>query len=273
MYIPVMIGAYFAGPYYGVLLSILTPLLSSLLTKMPPLYPNAVFIIADLSICTSVSSFMHRHFRYSLKLKHIYTSLISGIVAGKIIYILTGQLLLFIRPLKVTAIYLILNGIPGVLLQLLLIPAIIKLLGKSFSEYNAKSDAVKMVKSKEASSVVVRNNEIIDISKTKGISHILELYDKGLLEDAFISDVIIGKAAAMVFSAGKISSCYGYTISEEAIKFFDKMNIKYSYTEKTPVIQNRKGTGMCPMEETVQNVSDVKSAVNLLKEKLIMLKR
>lgn len=268
MYIPVIIGGFFAGPYYGVICAVLTPILSSLLTAMPPIYPNSIIIAADLSVLVLVSATLHRRFNHSLSLKHIYLSLIPGIVLGKLAYVLAGSLLLFIHPKNLSVIAMIISGIPGIILQLSLIPAILLLTGKAVKAPSRIEYAVKKINSGKASLVLLKGRKIIDVSKSRGISHLLELYDKGLMKDAFVCDIIIGKAAAMIFYAGGINSCYGKTVSESALNFLQEKGINITYGETTKIIRNRKGTGMCPMEETVSDISDEKIAIELLREKI-----
>ena len=41
MHLPVLLAGFFLGPRFGLLVGIITPLLSSLLTGMPPLLPLA----------------------------------------------------------------------------------------------------------------------------------------------------------------------------------------------------------------------------------------
>ena len=272
MYIPVIFACYFAGPYYGALTALLTPFLSSLLTVMPPLFPNAVFIAADLVVLTAVSGSLHKKFNHSLKLKHIYLSLIPGILAGKAAYALTGTLLLFAKATKISAVSMILSGIPGVFLQLVLIPSVLKLSGRFFPDSAAVKEAVKKINSGKVSLILIKDGKVIDSSKTRGISHIMELYDRGLLKDAFDCDIIIGKAAAMIFYAGGVKSCYGRTVSEEALKFLTEKGINITYGETAPVIKNRKGDGMCPMEETVLSEKDALCAIELLRAKIKSLK-
>ena len=137
----------------------------------------------------------------------------------------------------------------------------------------AEHTAIKMIKNQEATCVVVRDNKIISQASPKGISYIIDLYDKGALEDTFVADTIIGKAAAMIFSLGGVTSCYGKTISRSALDVLKKNNISVSYDNCTDVIQNRSGTGMCPMEETVLNITDKKEALTLLKAKVNEMKK
>ena len=55
-------------------------------------------------------------------------------------------------------------------------------------------------------------------------------------------------------------------------KLYGFIRLWRSYKEKTDVIINRKGDGICPMEETVLNVSDHCEGIELLKNKVKLLR-
>ena len=134
--------------------------------------------------------------------------------------------------------------------------------------YDAKKRARNIIKSGKANCVVVKNDKIICKSYDRGISYIIKLYEDGLLKDAYVADKIIGKAAAMIYTLGGVSALYGETTSQSAIKWLNDKNINISYTTSPEYIINRKGDGMCPMEETVADINDEKEAYIALKNKV-----
>ncbi len=134
--------------------------------------------------------------------------------------------------------------------------------------FNAEKCARNMIKTGKANCVVVKNNKIICKSSDRGIAYIIKLYEDGLLKDAYVADKIIGKAAAMIFTLGGVSALYGETTSQSAIKWLSDKSISISYKDTPPYIINRKGDGMCPMEETVADINDEKEAYTALKNKL-----
>lgn len=107
-------------------------------------------------------------------------------------------------------------------------------------------------------------------SEKRGIAPIMELLseNKELLSGAYVADKVIGKAAAMLLIEGGISYLHAEVISEHATECLQKYNIEFEYQNLVPYIINRTGDGMCPMEETVLNVTDTKIAYNLLQEKI-----
>lgn len=61
-------------------------------------------------------------------------------------------------------------------------------------------------------------------------------------------DKIIGKAAALILAWAKVKKVYAQILSVEGEKVFIKYGIEYAFGQKVPFIENRDGTGMCPME-------------------------
>ncbi len=107
------------------------------------------------------------------------------------------------------------------------------------------------------------------ISTKSGIRPVLEYLDEGTdLTDFVVADRIVGKAAALLFVLAKIKCVYAEVISEPAILILKQHNIEYSYGKLTKNIINRKGDGICPMEQTVLNTDDPQTAFELLKAKV-----
>lgn len=276
MHIPVIICSFLCGSVYGGICGFLVPYLSSLLTAMPSMYPNAIMMSFELLTYGVVCGFVHSIFRYSSKLRYIYISLISGMLVGRIVYGLVGSTLLFANPdLKnISVIAAVISGIPGIIIQLVIIPQIVRFTAKHFwQKHSVTSEAIKMIRSQKATFVVVKNNKILNASSPRGIAHLIEFHESGMLKDTFVADNIIGKAAAMIFSLSGVKSCYGQNVSKSALEILEKNNITVTYDVLTDFIQNRKGDGMCPMEETVLDVHDNATALKVLKEKIKELKK
>ena len=93
-------------------------------------------------------------------------------------------------------------------------------------------------------------------------------------EKGGLSDMQRGKkAAAMLFVKAKIASVYGVVMSKSAAEFLEKNNTPFSYKELTGKIINRRGDGVCPMEQTVENIDDCDAAYNALREKMKIIKK
>lgn len=116
----------------------------------------------------------------------------------------------------------------------------------------------------------VSKNDIVMTSNENGIKPLFQWLksDRSILEDCHTADKIIGKAAALLLALGRVKSVYGKVMSESAIAVFEQHNIPYTYTTRVEYIINRAGTGMCPMEETVCNISNPDEAFEALQRKI-----
>ena len=87
-----------------------------------------------------------------------------------------------------------------------------------------------------------------------------------------VADKVIGKAAAMLLVISKASHIHANVISEHAMRVFVENDTSFTYDKKVDYIVNRKGDGMCPMEESVIEISDLEEAYNCLKNKMEQMK-
>lgn len=78
------------------------------------------------------------------------------------------------------------------------------------------------------------------------------------------ADKIIGKAAAMLFVKAGVKEVYGSVMSSSAAELLQKYNIPCSWGTLTDKIINRKGDGVCPMEQTVAGINDLTEAYEAL---------
>lgn len=275
MHIPVLLCGYFCGPLFGALCGLVLPILNSVLTGMPVLYPMAPLMTCELVTYGLICGLIYNAFRKK-GIFSIYTSLVAAMVAGRIVYGLAAWVMLYFDADagKFSVIASTMTGLPGIIIQLVLIPIIVAYVKKGInSKYDAAEEAIEMIKSGKATCITVNNNKILKSASPKGISYLLDLYDKDELKGVFVADTIIGKAAAMILTQGGAKSCYGYTMSKDAIAWLNNHNIPLKYTNAVTVIQNRKGDGMCPMEDTVKNIDNPEEAIEALKNKVIELRK
>jgi len=137
MHIPVLIAGFFLPPIYAALVGLLTPLLSSVLTGMPVLYPILPIMMGELMVYGLVISWLGKG-RMKNVLGRLILAMIAGrLVAGLIVFLLAIGFGLKMNPL----IYLqgaILTGLPGLVIQFLLIPALVVLIQNRNQTLNRK---------------------------------------------------------------------------------------------------------------------------------------
>ncbi|MFN2341312.1 MAG: ECF transporter S component [Halanaerobium sp.] len=140
MHIPVFLAGLILGPFYGTLVGILTPLFSTLLFAMPQMMPPiAVLMAFELAAFGFIAGYL-----YSEKLKNIYLSLITAMILGRLVYglalIAVGPIFNFNPPFIPFMQGAFVSGIPGIVIQLVIIPPIIEKIRpiKEFTEFNRK---------------------------------------------------------------------------------------------------------------------------------------
>ena len=115
---------------------------------------------------------------------------------------------------------------------------------------------------------LVKGGEII-VSDKRGVAPMMEIISSGRGVNGFsAADVVVGKAAAMLFVKAGVSAVYAATISAAAKEFLDKSGVPYEYGALTERIINRQGTGLCPMEQAVLDCGDAEEGYLKIKEKL-----
>lgn len=130
MHIPVIICGYVCGWPWGLLVGFIAPLFRSLTLGMPPLFPTAVCMAVELAAYGAVAGIMHK----ALPKKKIcvYITLITSMLTGRIIW---GLSMFAISSVSGDAFGFsafiagaLTNAIPGIVLQLILIPVVIIIL-------------------------------------------------------------------------------------------------------------------------------------------------
>ena len=106
-------------------------------------------------------------------------------------------------------------------------------------------------------------------SQKCGIAPMMDFIAEGVnLEGYCVADVVVGKAAALLFVKSKLKGVFAKTLSRSAIKVLQEHGIYYEYETLTERIINREGTDVCPMEKAVSFTDDAEEAYLILKEKL-----
>jgi hypothetical protein len=102
-----------------------------------------------------------------------------------------------------------------------------------------------------------------------GLSPLMRMINEGKdLHGYSAADVVVGKAAAMLFKKLGVVSVHGKLMSETGADFLEKSGITFTYDTLTDYIKNRKGTDMCPMEKTVLQISDAEEGFATLKRSI-----
>lgn len=134
MHIPVMLCGLVCGPAYGLTIGLIAPILRSALFAMPVMFPSAISMAFELATYGFVVGFLFQKARWKC-IKSLYRCLLISMVSGRVVWGIVQCILLglgengFTISMFVTSA--IAKAIPGVILQLLLIPTVMLMLGKT----------------------------------------------------------------------------------------------------------------------------------------------
>lgn len=130
MHIPVLMAGFSLGLPMAILVGILTPILSSLLTGMPVIFPVLPFMILELGTYAAGTSLLYRTFKWNVYISLIVTMILGRIMAMAAVWALVNYTTAKLPNPFIFITGAITQGIPGIVIQLLLIPPIVILLRK-----------------------------------------------------------------------------------------------------------------------------------------------
>lgn len=111
-------------------------------------------------------------------------------------------------------------------------------------------------------------------SKRRGVSSLVEWLEKGLdMKGYAAADKIVGKAAAMLFVLGGVSQVYAAVLSQKGLAVLEENSISVQYDTLVEGIINRAGTGSCPMELAVAELTEPAQALPVLRETVDRLRK
>lgn len=118
MYLPLVIGAFLLGKKDALMMGAFTPLVSALVTGMPPLYPPVAFMMSIqlAAQCLLVSFLAHR--ARSLSRWHVVAIVLVSFVAERALYSLLNFIVMPLLGISggLMSLYGILKGAPGIIL-------------------------------------------------------------------------------------------------------------------------------------------------------------
>ena len=133
MHYPVLLCGFICGWPWGMAVGLIAPVMRSLIFGMPPLYPNAIAMAFELAVYGAVSGVFYRIL--PKRKWNVYASLLIAMLAGRLVWGGAQYLLLGMqgKQFSVSAFYAgaVSQAIPGIILQIVLIPVIVMLLQKA----------------------------------------------------------------------------------------------------------------------------------------------
>ncbi|MBO5214453.1 MAG: ECF transporter S component [Clostridia bacterium] len=131
MHLPVMMCGLVCGWKYGAAVGFILPFLRSVCFGMPPLYPNAVTMAAELCAYGLLIGIFYQIFKKKTILT-VYASLILSMIGGRLIWGIAKVLVLGLsgKGFTLAAFWAggFVDALPGIILQLILIPSLMALI-------------------------------------------------------------------------------------------------------------------------------------------------
>lgn len=144
MHIPVFLCGLICGWQYGLVIGFVLPLMRSVVFGMPVLFPTAISMAFELAAYGFVSGFIYGHSRWQCVVA-LYRSIIAAMVTGRVVWGVVQIVLLGISggafTWKMFMAAAFFNAIPGIILQLILIPTVMVALNRTGLVRFHKADA------------------------------------------------------------------------------------------------------------------------------------
>ncbi len=133
LHIPVLICGFVCGPVYAMAVGIILPIMRSFMFGMPPLYPMATSMAIEMGVYGLVAGLIY------IKLPksniNIYVSLITSMILGRVAWGIAMFVFLGMSGGAFTMEWFIsgafLGAIPGIILQLVMIPPLVIVLNRT----------------------------------------------------------------------------------------------------------------------------------------------
>ena len=132
MHIPVLLCGFICGGPWGIAVGFIAPLLRSLTLGMPPMFPTAVCMAFELAAYGAVSGFLYK--MLPKKKRSVYIALLVAMIIGRLVW---GAAMLICLGVQGSSFSFsaflagaILNAIPGIIVQIVLIPILVIVLNK-----------------------------------------------------------------------------------------------------------------------------------------------
>lgn len=134
MHIPVLLCGLICGWQYGAVLGFILPLIRYMVFGMPVLFPTGIAMAFELMTYGLVIGLVYSMSRWKCIIS-LYRALIISMIAGRIVWAAAQMILLGVSggafTMKLFLAGAFLNAVPGIIIQLVLIPAVMIALGRT----------------------------------------------------------------------------------------------------------------------------------------------
>ena len=131
MHIPVLLCGFICGPTYGLIVGVLTPILSHLIFSMPPAAMLGQMVI-ELAMYGLMTGLLNKTLNIKNELIKYYVVLILSMIIGRVFYGIVNAL--FFKAgsysLSIWLSTAFVSAIPGIIIQLAIVPSLVKAIKK-----------------------------------------------------------------------------------------------------------------------------------------------
>lgn len=136
MHIPIFLTSLICGPIYGVIVGVTAPLLRSFIFGAPKLIPSSIAMSMELMTYGFLAGYLYNVVSKYKCIRSLYKSLIISMIAGRIVWGIVSFILYNLIGMNMTlSLFLsaeFITSLPGIVIQLILIPIIMKVIGKMY---------------------------------------------------------------------------------------------------------------------------------------------
>lgn len=140
MHLPVLISGFVCGWPYGLMVGLIVPIFRSVLLGMPPMFPTAVSMSLELAVYGCMTGLLHK--LLPKKDIFIYGALIISMLCGRMVWGIASVLLYGLNGTpftwKIFAAGAFFNAIPGIIIQIIIVPIIVITLKRAKVIENAR---------------------------------------------------------------------------------------------------------------------------------------
>lgn len=120
----------------------------------------------------------------------------------------------------------------------------------------------------------VCRGETIHTATERGVKPLLDWLDSGLDLTGFsAADRVVGRATAFLYCLLGVTEVYARVMSRPAIQVLSAHGIGVHTDQEVDGIINRRGTGPCPFESAVMEITDPAEALAAIRSKLMRMRR
>ena len=116
--------------------------------------------------------------------------------------------------------------------------------------------------------VICRGSQI-HTATARGVKPLVNWLDGGLdASGASAADKVVGKATAFLYCLLGVRAVYAQVMSRGAAEVLENAGIEARYSKLVPGIINRGGTGPCPFEAAVAEITRASDALPVIHRKM-----